>query len=268
MTKPPRLDLNPSSAARWVTCTASMVDTETKEDRKRRLALERLKACYQTPEGKARLKAYQQNPGYKAYRKAYQQTPEYKALRRAYRRLPKYREYDKAYRQRTEAKVRQKVCQLTPKYKAYQKTRDQTPERKAYRKAYYGKSENRTRQNKLTKLRRDNDPVFKLTGCLRVRVRDALKSRRKSASTLELLGCSIAYARAHLEAQFKRGWTWTNHGKVWHIDHIRPLASFTVMDESEQRAAFHYTNLQPLLGSDNLSKGSLYNGVRHRKPKA
>jgi hypothetical protein len=67
------------------------------------------------------------------------------------------------------------------------------------------------------------------------------------------MGCSIAYAYAYLEAQFAEGMSWENYGE-WHIDHIRPCASFDLEDPVQQRECFHYTNLQPLWAKDNLSK--------------
>jgi hypothetical protein len=51
--------------------------------------------------------------------------------------------------------------------------------------------------------------------------------------------------------------SWDNHGKHgWHIDHIRPCASFDFSDPEQQQQCFHYSNLQPLWAGDNLSKGS------------
>ena len=49
--------------------------------------------------------------------------------------------------------------------------------------------------------------------------------------------------------------TWDNHGK-WHIDHIKPCASFDLLHKKQQRKCFYYKNLQPLWAQENLSKGA------------
>jgi len=105
--------------------------------------------------------------------------------------------------------------------------------------------------------RAGNDIDFKLRGVLRARVRAAItrSSGAKSRKTTRLIGCSIERLRQHLEAQFTEGMTWDNHGE-WHIDHIKPCASFDLADEAQQLECFNYTNLQPLWASDNLSKGA------------
>jgi hypothetical protein len=79
----------------------------------------------------------------------------------------------------------------------------------------------------------------------------------KNIKTHELLGCTVTELRQHLEDQFTNGMDWDNYGRNgWHIDHIRPCASFDLSDPDQQRQCFHYTNLQPLWAADNLSKGS------------
>jgi hypothetical protein len=50
---------------------------------------------------------------------------------------------------------------------------------------------------------------------------------------------------------------WENQGE-WHIDHIRPCASFNLDNEEERYQCFHYTNLQPLWTEDNLIKSDKY----------
>jgi hypothetical protein len=105
--------------------------------------------------------------------------------------------------------------------------------------------------------RAGNDIDFKLRGVLRARVRAAItrSSGAKSRKTMGLIGCSVPQLRKHLEAQFTEGMTWDNHGE-WHIDHIKPCASFDLTDAEQQLECFNYTNLQPLWASDNLSKGA------------
>ena len=80
------------------------------------------------------------------------------------------------------------------------------------------------------------------------------KTQRKNNRTIDLLGCSVSFLKGYLEEKFKDGMTWENHGE-WHIDHIKPCASFNLLDQEDQKKCFHYTNLQPLWAFEKLSKG-------------
>jgi len=104
-----------------------------------------------------------------------------------------------------------------------------------------------------------NDPNFRLKHLLRRRVHHALKGRIKSLRTIDLIGCPSHYLRIHLEKQFKTGMSWGNHGE-WHIDHIRPCASFDLSDPEQQKQCFSYKNLQPLWANENLEKGAKWEG--------
>jgi hypothetical protein len=94
---------------------------------------------------------------------------------------------------------------------------------------------------------------IKIARNLRNRLWYAVAKGHKSASTLELLGCSIDCLMQHLEASFTEGMSFENYGE-WHIDHIIPCASFDLTDYEQQKLCFHYTNLQPLWAVDNIRK--------------
>ena len=67
------------------------------------------------------------------------------------------------------------------------------------------------------------DPqLSKLRRILRDRFKQALKGQYKHSRILEVIGCSIEEYKKYLEAQFKKGMTWSNHGR-WEIDHIKIL---------------------------------------------
>jgi hypothetical protein len=73
----------------------------------------------------------------------------------------------------------------------------------------------------------------------------------------ELVGCTLDDLVTYLESKFQSGMCWDNRN-FWHIDHIRPLASFDLTDVEQQRIAFHFTNLQPLWARDNIRKGARF----------
>ena len=111
------------------------------------------------------------------------------------------------------------------------------------------------RNRKYKNLKVKNDPYFRMQKNLRARVYSALKGKGKSASTMELLGCSIDKLWNHLESKFESWMTKENYG-LWHVDHKIACASFDLTCPVQQLACFHYTNLQPLSATDNKRKGA------------
>lgn len=109
------------------------------------------------------------------------------------------------------------------------------------------------------KKRYHNDPYYKIAISLRTRINKVLRQKGadKTNKFYNYLGCTKEFFIKYFEAKFKEGMTWDNHGK-WHIDHIKPCASFNLLDEEEQKKCFHYTNLQPLWAHENLRKGCKY----------
>lgn len=139
-------------------------------------------------------------------------------------------------------------------------------------------SENRNKRNKIQrKYRHENrellnkkerqyaaqryrlDPNYRMTVLIRCRINEILRGFSKAAPSLKLLGCTIPELWEHLETNFRPGMTRKNRGPIWHVDHIRPCASFDLTDPAQQRECFNYKNLQPLFAFDNLSKGAKHN---------
>lgn len=111
-----------------------------------------------------------------------------------------------------------------------------------------------TREKQRARIKTDTH--FMIRKKLGTRINMALKHYQKAAGTVALLGCSLAECRKHLEKLWKPGMSWSNCGRGgWHIDHIKPCVSFDLRDPEQQRACFHFSNLQPLWQWENLSKG-------------
>lgn len=115
--------------------------------------------------------------------------------------------------------------------------------------------ERRENCRRARRARYNDDPTFRLGLLLRTRLWKALKGIAKSASTMELLGCPVEFLRLRLELMFHDGMSWENMGE-WHVDHIIPCADFDLSDPAQQRKCFHWSNMQPLWGQKNLSKGA------------
>tara|TARA_R110002153_G_C13152813_1_gene482213 strand:- start:42 stop:827 length:786 start_codon:yes stop_codon:yes gene_type:complete len=100
------------------------------------------------------------------------------------------------------------------------------------------------------------NPQRKLAANYRTRLLTVLKryGQEKKESSVKYLGCSMSDLFSHLESKFKIGMDWSNQGKVWHIDHIRPCASFDLTKEFEQRECFNFNNLQPLFATTEIAK--------------
>ena len=125
---------------------------------------------------------------------------------------------------------------------------------KRYNKAHPEKR--RKTHNTYIAKRKLKDFNFKLACAVRSRLGTALKDNAKSGSAVTDLGCSIPELKEHIEKQWQEGMSWDNWTlDGWHIDHIKPLASFDLTDLTQFKAAVHYTNLQPLWAEANLSKG-------------
>lgn len=105
------------------------------------------------------------------------------------------------------------------------------------------------------------DIGFRILKNLRGRTRFALNRDKavKSDTTEKMLGCTIPFFKNYFESLFTEDMNWYlfMKGEIW-IDHKKPCSKFDLTQESEQRACFHYTNLQPLFWYDNIKKSNHY----------
>ena len=118
---------------------------------------------------------------------------------------------------------------------------------------------NKRKVNAKRILYKNNNIQIKLALNLRSRLNKAIKKDYKIGSAVRDLGCSIEELKKHLESKFKPGMSWDNYGQ-WHIDHVKPLSKFDLINYNELKKACHYSNLQPMWAKDNLSKNNRYIG--------
>lgn len=189
-----------------------------------------------------------------AARIEYRQRPKVVARSRAYELRPKTISKRTDYKATQAHKKRQKDLEGSPKWVSTRKIYRESAHGKAVRKTY---SQSPAGKIRLQKWR--EKITSKLSHSLRRRLRRAIKGGYKAGSVIRDLGCTIDELKTYLGEKFEEGMTWDNWAfDGWHIDHIRPLASFDLADREQFLQACHYTNLQPLWAKENMAKGSKY----------
>ena len=163
----------------------------------------------------------------------------------------KKKDLDKSYRENN--KDKKKSLDKAWRDSNRDKIKTYNDSNKDKRKAWH--DSNKDKINSYFNNRRKTDIQFKLSHNLRARLNSAIKGNYKVGSAVKDLGCSIEELKSYIESKFQPGMSWDNWSKDgWHIDHIKPLASFNLTDRNQLLEACHYTNLQPLWAIDNLSK--------------
>jgi hypothetical protein len=221
------------------------------------------------PKCKSCRKAYREanKQKIKAYNKSYSELyreankDKIKRYKQAYHEANKEKisEKSKEYRQANKDKINAKRKLYREankeKIKIYKKLHYEANKEKinANNKAYHEANKEKIRVYMRERMQTDN--LFRLKCRLRTRTNVAFKRQgySKQTKTQHMLGVDYEVAKAHIERQFKKGMSWSNHGE-WHIDHIIPLAS--AKTEAELIKLCHYRNLQPLWAEENLSKNA------------
>ena len=101
-------------------------------------------------------------------------------------------------------------------------------------------------------------PSVRIRKRIMTRIWCAMKGQSiNSIGSFSMVGCSVEFLRSYIENKFEQGMSWSNYGE-WHVDHIRPCASFDLSQKDQMLECFNWRNLQPLWASENISKGSKY----------
>ncbi len=90
-------------------------------------------------------------------------------------------------------------------------------------------------------------------------IRRCLNGGKGGMAWESLVGYTNKDLMAHLESFFTKGMSFENYGE-WHIDHIRPISSFSFTTHkcTDFHECWSLSNLQPLWAFDNISKGSTF----------
>lgn len=96
----------------------------------------------------------------------------------------------------------------------------------------------------------------RVRSCLRSRILSALHAQDvcKKESTIKYLNCTMPFFKKWIEFQFKENMAWENYG-TWHLDHVRPCASFDFTKQDDVDECFNWSNYQPLEKHANIKKG-------------
>lgn len=195
--------------------------------------------------------------------------------KRALRSIPEYRE-----RERARERLAWKTNENRRKRKAYTDKKRRSSEeykysqRKKEKERYKNDAEYRSRKinsacyyfqrnkNKIQTRRREwfykkyrTDHMFKIKhNCRSFVWRACIAAKEgKTESTFESLGYTAKEFKEHIERQFTKGMSWSNHGD-WHIDHVVPVSHFIKIGETDPSVIHALHNLRPIWKEENIKK--------------
>ena len=122
----------------------------------------------------------------------------------------------------------------------------------------------RYRQKRNERLKVDNNfrARYKIEKFMRDSVLRCFKqiNTKKNNKTFNILNYTPEQLKQRLEMNFKPDMNWGNYGKIWNIDHRKPLKMFDLLDKNNEpnyekmHIANSLANLKPMYCSDNFSK--------------
>ena len=142
------------------------------------------------------------------------------------------------------------------KIKEYSKEYYKFNQEKIDKKKKEWRDKNRRKINKYKNLRKEKDPLFKLSGNIRRLLLQSLKNQgyKKNTKTYNILKCEFDFFMEFLNGIASNGYQY-GFGNL-NLDHVIPIS----LAETEDEAYLlnHYSNFQLLTATENQSKGNRY----------
>lgn len=110
----------------------------------------------------------------------------------------------------------------------------------------------------------NNDIKFQLNVRLSNAIYTSIFGNKNGRHWETLVDYTLDQLISHLEKQFKPNMSWENYGlHGWHIDHIRPIASFNFNspEDEEFKQCWALENLQPLWSEQNWKKSDKWEQI-------
>jgi hypothetical protein len=111
----------------------------------------------------------------------------------------------------------------------------------------------------MKKARKENQWFGKIEDAKR-HIRRAIKTELWPTSMHTLIRASYSEFKERMISRFVGNMTWENHGIIWSVDHIVPIANFKIDSEDKMMDCFRLENLQPMYERANMwKKCEIYN---------
>lgn len=189
-----------------------------------------------------------------------------KDCRNAY--LKKYKNetnYDKTYYKNNKENIigKQKLYVKNNK-ENYNKYQNNYKKSNGYKSQKLYNNKNKKALLEKSYIRRNNKIKKDISYKLRLRISTDICNRlkkilkNKTNTSLEYLGCDFLQYKIYLESLFYPEMNWENWGKIWEIDHIKPISKFDLTIEDNIFKAFNYQNTQPLFKTTEIAESFGY----------
>lgn len=113
--------------------------------------------------------------------------------------------------------------------------------------------------------RYNEDKCFRIRQLMKCHLQHRI---RKISSTEDYTGTSFEQVAEWLGYNFTTEMTWENHGSMWHLDHVIPVARWDLTDLEQVDMCFNWKNISPLSGSENREKGASIDPAQIARHKA